>query len=141
MAGTAAAAEEQKFSLAWRSAEPVLDYKLWGYWTEQDALAWQSAITKAATTRSRAGAWYMLGDLSEMRAQRQEVNLIRDEVTDMALRNGLGACLMYGMKDVSLLQLRRLLANSGREERFGYFETREDAEQELRTRMHGVLSS
>jgi hypothetical protein len=74
----------------------------------------------------------MFGDLSRLKTQPDDVNTIRDEVTQIALANGLGGCVMYGITGVTLLQLRRLLGASGRADQFAYTESSADAEAQLR---------
>ncbi|MDQ1463469.1 MAG: hypothetical protein QOC73_410 [Actinomycetota bacterium] len=123
---------EQKFRLAWRPHEPVLDYALWGYWSTADARAWKAAISSEIGRRPAGTAWFMVGDLSALKPQPDDVNAIRDEVTQFALAGGLGGCVMYGITGVTLLQLRRLLGASGRAENFAYTETSTQAEQQLR---------
>jgi hypothetical protein len=122
--------DQPPFQLAWRPDAPVLDYRLTGYWTEGDAGGWLDAMTTTVSGRP-AGPWYMLGDLSELKTQTDTVNAIRDQVTRMALQNGLRGCVMFGVTGIRLMQLKRLLLASGDEQRFAYAETRAEADQEL----------
>jgi hypothetical protein len=130
--------DDRKFRLSWRPQEPVLDYALWGYWSTSDAHAWKEAIGSEIARRPRGGAWYMFGDLSRLKTQPDDVNTIRDEVTKMALANGLGGCVMYGITGVTLLQLRRLLGASGQADHFAYTESSADAEAQLRRWQSGT---
>jgi hypothetical protein len=127
--------DDHKFALAWRTGQPVLEYALSGYWTVADARAWKAAISAKVKERSGTGAWYMVGDLSELKTQPDDVNAIRDEVTQLTLANGLAGCVMYGISVVGLIQLRRLLKASGRAEQFAYTETAAEAERQLKTWM------
>jgi hypothetical protein len=74
----------------------------------------------------------MFGDLSALKTQPDDVNTIRDEVTQIALASGLGGCVMYGITGVTLLQLRRLLGASGHADQFAYTEGSAEAEVQLR---------
>jgi hypothetical protein len=128
--------EQAKFELAWRAGAPILDYRLTGYWTKDDAHQWLDAMTGAVAGRPGSpGPWYMLGNLSELKTQTDEVNTIRDQVTQMALGNGLRGCVMFGVTGVRLMQLKRLLLASGDHERFAYAETQAEGEQQLATFM------
>ena len=82
----------------------------------------------------------MVGDLSALKPQPDDVNAIRDEVTKFALASGLGGCVMYGITGVTLLQLRRLLGASGRAENFAYTETATQADQQLRRWMSATTA-
>ncbi len=127
--------DDRKYALAWRTGQPVLEYALSGYWTAADARAWKAAISAEVTRRGGAGPWYMIGDLSALKTQPDEVNDIRDEVTRLTLANGLAGCVMYGISAVALLQLRRLLTASGRAGTFAYTETGAEAERQLKAWM------
>jgi hypothetical protein len=127
--------EDRKFVLAWRTGQPVLEYALSGYWSVADARAWKAAISAEVTRRGGAGPWYMIGDLSALKTQPDEVNDIRDEVTRLTLANGLAGCVMYGVSAVALLQLRRLLTAAGRAGKFAYTETADEAERQLKAWM------
>jgi len=82
----------------------------------------------------------MFGDLSRLKTQPDDVNAIRDEVTQIALASGLGGCVMYGITGVTLLQLRRLLGASGHADQFAYTESSADAEAQLRRWLSGAAA-
>ena len=77
-----------KFSLVWRSTEPVLEYKVSGFWKVADAEEWLAAVGAAVAARP-AGRWYMIGDSSEAKAQSKEVNVIRSRIADLTQDAGL----------------------------------------------------
>jgi hypothetical protein len=125
-----------KFSVAWRDGQPVLDYVMRGFWTVEDAQAYVDEL-RSALARRPQGRWYMFGNLREMKPQSEEVNALRNEASRIALEAELSGCVVVSTSTIAKMQMQRLESDAAVSDLVEHAATLEDGEAVLKRMLAG----
>jgi hypothetical protein len=132
-----------KFSVAWRDGQPVLDYVMRGFWTVEDAQAYVDELRSALARRPQGrwymfeGRWYMFGNLREMKPQSEEVNALRNEASRIALEAELSGCVVVSTSTIAKMQMQRLESDAAVSDLVEHAATLEDGEAVLKRMLAG----
>ena len=113
----------------WDHPRRRLHFRMAGFWTDAVVKEWQRTTADAMRSAPRGG-WSFLGDLTDFPAQDESIVDSRRQLVQMLIDNGCTAGAYITPKVIIKMQSQRL-ASTLDPHRFGFFATREEAEDFL----------
>lgn len=113
----------------WDHPQKRLNFRMAGFWTDTVVKDWQRATADAMRAAPRDG-WSFLGDLTDFPAQDEHTVDARRQLVQLLIDNGCTSGAYITPKVIIRMQSQRL-ASTLDPHRFGFFATREEAEDFL----------
>ena len=120
---------EEKFKIEVDLDKKILRFKVWGYWSEEDAQLYREEFIEKSKLLMN-DKWFALADITEYGIQNKEVQAVTGDLMKYASENGMVKAASVISRLLNKIQIEKLAEKSGLP-LHSFFSSEDEAEQWL----------